>query len=93
MAKSSKSYSYLSDAYSGIFHTMYTLAQVLIALPVGTGTVKQSFSQMKQIQSRLRNRLSNQIFHHLLKIAMEGPELWDEEYLNNFKATNRHSRL
>ena len=46
---------------------MYTLTQVLIALPVGTGTVERSFSQMKQIKSRLRNRLSNQIFHHLLK--------------------------
>ena len=72
---------------------MYTLAQVLIALPVGTGTVERSFSQMKQIKSRLRNRLSNQIFHYLLKIAMEGPELWDEEFLNIFKATNRRSRL
>ena len=35
------------------------------------------FSQMKQIKTRLRNRLADQNLHQRMKIAIEGPELKD----------------
>ena len=73
---------------------MYTLAQILIALPVGTATVQRSFSQMKQIKTRFSNRLLDQNLKYLMKIAIEGPELKDVNFLiDMFKATNRRIRL
>ena len=65
----------LSNAYDGIFPQVYIFAQILLTLPVGTATVERSFSQMKLIKNRLRNRLSDNNLAHLMKIAIEGPEL------------------
>ncbi len=47
----------------------------LLALPVGTATVERSFSHMKMIKTRLRNRLSDENLTHLMRIAIEGPDL------------------
>ena len=44
--------------FSEIFPEVYNLAKILLALPVGTATVERSFSHMKMIKTRLRNRLS-----------------------------------
>ena len=40
-----------------------------------TATVERSFSQMKQIKTRLRSRLSDLNLPRLMRIAIEGPEL------------------
>ena len=45
---------------------------IMMTLPVGTATVEQSFSHMKMIKSRLRNRLSDENLRRLLRIALEG---------------------
>ena len=34
-------------AYKGIFPQMFTLLDILMAMPIGTATVERSFSQMK----------------------------------------------
>lgn len=60
----------LSEAYNGIFPEVYNLANILLALPVGTATAEQSFSQMKMIKTRLRNRLSDQNLAHLMTIVV-----------------------
>ena len=44
-------------AYTGIFLEIF-LTDIIIAIPVGTATVERSFSEMKQIKTRLHNRLS-----------------------------------
>ncbi len=78
----------LSDAYSEIFPEVYNLAKILLALPVGTATVERSFSNMKMIKSRLRNRLSDENLTHLMRIAIEGPDLSEvnfNEILDIFK--------
>ncbi len=46
----------------------------LLALPVGTATVERSFSHMKMIKTRL-SRLSDENLTHLMRIAIEGPDL------------------
>ena len=51
-----------------------------MALPVGTATVEWSFSQMKLIKTRLCSRLSQSHLEHLLKIAIEGPQLTDVDF-------------
>ena len=51
-----------------------TLAKVCLTIPVGTASVERSFSQMKMIKTRLRNRLGEANLSHLMKIAIESPE-------------------
>ena len=40
-----------------------------------TATVERSFSQMKFVKTRLRNRLSDINLARLMHIVIEGPEL------------------
>ncbi len=68
----------------------------LLALPVGTATVERSFSHMKMIKTRLRNHLSDENLTHLMRIAIEGPDLSEvnfNEILDIFKEKNRRIRL
>ena len=46
----------------------------LAKIPVGTASVERSFSRMKMIKTRLRNRLGEQNLAHLMRIAIETPE-------------------
>ena len=46
-------------------------AKVCLSIPVGTASVEQSFSQMKMIKTRLRNRLGEQNLAHLMRIVIE----------------------
>ncbi len=64
---------------------------VLLALSVGTATVERSFSHMKMIKTRPRNRLSDENLTHLMRIAIEGLNL--SEILDIFKEKNRRIRL
>ena len=60
----------------------------MMALPVSTATVERTFSQMKLIKIRLRNRLSDSNLEHLMKIAIEGPSISNvdfDEILDIFK--------
>ncbi len=84
------------EAYKSIFPQMFCLINVLLSIPMSTATVERSFSQMKLVQNRLRNRLSDVSLAILMRIAIEGPELTDidfEEILNIFKLQNRRIRL
>ena len=47
----------------------------MLTLPVGTATIERSFSQMKIIKTRLRNRLNDTNLKRLMRIAIEGPEM------------------
>ena len=68
----------------------------MMALPIGTASVERSFSQVKLIKTRLRSRLSDSNLEHLMKIAIEGPQLTDVDFdgiLGIFKQTNRRILL
>ena len=85
-----------SGAYTGIFPEMFKLLNIILALPVGTASVERSFSHMKQIKTRLRNRLNDANLTHLMRIAVEGPELSSvnfNEVLEVFKEKNRRMQL
>ena len=51
-----------------------------IAIPVSTTTVKRSFSDMKQIKDRLRNRLLPASMFKLMIIAIERPPLHEVDF-------------
>ena len=85
-----------SGAYSRIFPEIFKLLNILLVLPVGTATVERSFSRMKQIKTRFRNRLNDANQSHLMRIAIEGPELSSinfDEVLEVFKEKNRRIQL
>ena len=85
-----------ADAHGGIFPEMFKLINIMFTLPAGTATVERSFSQMKMIKTRLRNRLNDTNLKTLMRIAIEGPEmkLVDfDEVLNVFRENNRRISL
>ncbi len=85
-----------ADAYGGIFPEMFKLINIMLTLPVGTATVERSFSQMKMIKTRLRNRLNDTNLKRLMRIAIEGPELKFVDFdqiLDVFTEKNRRISL
>jgi hypothetical protein len=81
--------------YIEIFPEIFKLIQIILCLPVGTATVERSFSQMKMVKTRLRNRLSDNSLPRLMRIAI-GPKLKSvnfEEILDIFKESNRRIQL
>ena len=69
------------------------LAKACLTIPVGTASVELSFSKMKIIKTRLRNRLGDTIdLSHLMKIVIESPQsLSDEELEQVIDIWNRKS--
>ena len=85
-----------SGAYSRIFPEIFKLLNILLVLPVGIATVERSYSRMKQIKTRLCNRLNDANLSHLMRIAIEGPELSSinfDEVLEVFKEKNCRIQL
>ena len=54
-----------------MFLNLSALANICISLPVSTASVEQSFSQMKMIKVRLRNRIGESSLNHLMLIVIE----------------------
>ena len=50
-----------SETYEGVFPETWKLLNIMMALPVSTATVERTFSQMKLIKTRLRNRLHDSL--------------------------------
>ena len=64
-----------------------------LSIPVGTASVERSFSPMKMIKTRLRNRLGQCSLSQLMKIAIESPErLSDDDLENIFTMWSRKPR-
>ena len=64
-----------------MFPNLSILANVCLTIPVGTASVERSFSHMKIVKSRLRNRLEEANLSYLMKIALESPEALSDEEL------------
>ena len=58
---------------SEIFPNMSAFAQVCHVVPIHTADVERTFSQLKLIKTRIRNRLAESALDCLLRIAIEGP--------------------
>ena len=64
-----------SEAKCVTFPNIKILLTIAMVLPVSTATVERSFSDMKQIKDRLRNRLLPASMFKLMIIAIKGPPL------------------
>ena len=70
-----------------------TLGNICLSIPVSTASVERSFSQMKLLKTRLRNRLSDSSLLHLMTIAIESPDkLSDSDTEEIVNVWNRKSR-
>jgi len=63
-----------SDMLRVMFPNISTLANICLSIPVSTASVERSFSQMKLIKTRIRNRIGQSGLSYLMKIAIETPE-------------------
>ena len=57
-----------------MFPNISTLANICLSILVGTASVERSFSKMKLIKTRLRNRIGQSNLSYLMKIGIETPE-------------------
>ena len=64
-----------------MFPNLSVIANICLSIPVGTASVERSFSQMKMIKTRLRNRLGEMSLSLLMKIAIESPQKMSIKYL------------
>ena len=60
-----------------LYPNMSTLAQICRVIPVHTAGVERTFSQLKLIKTRTRNRVNEHTLDSLLRIATEGPPVKD----------------
>ena len=70
-----------NDMLKAMFPNLNKIASIGLTIPVSTTSVERSFSQMKMIKTRLRNSLSNCSLSHLMRIAIEAPEVLSESDL------------
>ncbi len=69
-----------SEAKCLTFPNIKIMLTIAMVLPVSTATVERSFSDMKQIKDRLRNRLLPASMFKLMIIAIEGPPLHEVDF-------------
>ena len=74
---------------------MSTLAKICRVVPIQTADVERTFSQLKLIKTRVRNRMNEKTLDCLLRIAIEGPPISEFPVTETVKlwATKKHRRL
>ena len=82
-----------NDMLVTMFPNLSALSNVCLSIPVATASVERSFSQMKLIKTRLRNRIGEKSLSYLMKIAIESPaKLTDEDLENIIDVWKRQPR-
>ena len=74
------------------FPNLARLAAILIVLPVTTATVERSFSCMKLIKTRLRNRMGENTLEYAMRICIEGPNQLSNDTLEDILGHYKHSK-
>ena len=72
-----------NDMLKTMFPNLNIIANICLSIPVSTASVERSFSQMKMIKTRQRNRIGETSLSHLMKIAVGSPEKLSDMDLEN----------
>lgn len=80
---------------SSIFPNVSAFAKVCRVVPIHTADVERTFSQLKLIKTRIRNRLTEGTLDSLLRIAIEGssPEDYPLHEAVELWASKKHRRI
>ena len=82
-----------NDTLIALLPNLHKVACCCLSLPIGTASVERSFSQMKLIKTRLRNRLGELSLSRLMKIAIACPEtLFDSDLEEVYSYYLEHKR-
>ena len=83
------------SSLAAIYPNMSTLAKVCRVVPIQTADVERTFSQIKLIKSRIRNRMNENTLNSLLRIAIEGPPISNFPFTDAVQlwATKKNRRL
>ena len=82
-----------NDMLIALFSDLHKLATICLSIPMSTASAEQSFSDMKLIKNRLRNRLTELSLSNLMKIVIEFPEkLTDSDLEEIVDMWNRKGR-
>lgn len=83
----------VNDTIIALLPNLHKLAVIFLSLPVATASVERSFSHMKMIKTRLRNRIGELSLSNLMKIAIESPDtLSDNDVEEIVSVWNRKNR-
>ena len=63
-----------NDMLIALFPNLHKLATICLSIPISTASAERSFSDMKLIKNRHRNRLTELSLSNLMKIVIESPE-------------------
>ena len=63
------------SSWAQIYPNMSTLGKICRVVPIQTADVERTFSQLKLIKTRVRNRMNEKTLDSLLRIAIEGPPI------------------
>ena len=82
-----------NDMMIALFPNLHKLATICLSIPTSTALAEQSFSDMKLVKNRLRNRLTELSLSNLMKIVIESPEkLTDSDLEEIADVWNRKGR-
>ena len=62
-----------------VYFIIFKMMNIFLALPIGTASMELSFSHLKMIKTRLHSRLSDCSVVQLMRISIEGPEIYAVE--------------
>ena len=65
----------VKTTYSSVFPSLTSIAEVCLSMPVSNAWPERGCSASKRIKTRLRNRLSVDMFQSLMLISINGPGL------------------
>ena len=63
-----------NDMLIALFSNLHKLATICLSIPITARSVERSFSDIKLIKNRLRNRLTELSLSNLIRIVIESPE-------------------
>ena len=82
-----------NDMLIALFPNLHKLATICLSIPISTASAERTFSDMKLIRNRLRNRLTELSLSNSMKIAIEFPEkMTDSDLEEIIDMQNRNGR-
>ena len=84
------------EPFKEVFHELFRLCKIAIAIPVRTASCERSFSTLKLVKTYLRSTMDDDRLSNLGVLSVESrraKSLDLEEFVNRFAANHKHRRI